>query len=96
MLESKGERRRRERDRGNRGREEREERKRGRERERIKRERMKRENEEVRGQNVAATWGDGITKPSTSAGMLTWCHYNMFTQKKNAPLMESRGGEVHQ
>ena len=41
-----------------RGREEREERKRGRERVREReRERIKRENEEVRGQNVAATWG---------------------------------------
>ena len=52
VLESKGERRRHERDRGNRGREEREERKRGREREN-----KERENEEVRGQNVVPQSG---------------------------------------
>ena len=49
-----------------------------RERERIKRERMKRERVHrermktwtQRGSHVV----DGIRKPSTSAGMLTWCH----------------------
>ena len=47
----------------------------------MKRERIKNDVDK----NVAATWGDGITKPSTSAGMLTWCH-NLDIEKGGATV----------
>ena len=51
----------------------------------LSRERERERERERRGQKRDSQVGDGITKPSTSAGMLTWCH-NLDIEKGGATI----------